>query len=257
MVYKIVVFYVSVILFCGATDVAAQVLPHNAVYELSLSKRSDGDDLVDIKGKMTYSLTQNCGSWTTKHHADMMYHYSSGESLPIMTDFTAVEDGKKFDFAINRYEGGSLAFFQRGRGTRDKDMLTVNYRDNDGEHDVKWPNAILFPFEHISAVIMAAKNGEKHHYVRLFDGGDGGMIHDVSTIIGAKKHIKTSRAGNAYWPVSMAFYQTEDDTGIPDYEMHFHMFENGIVEDMEIVYRKFSLHQTLVDLKPLEPLACD
>ena len=55
----------------------------------------------------------------------------------------------------------------------------------------------------------------------------------------------------------MAFFPMKTATAISDYEMNAVIHENGIISDMRVDYKDFSVTQKLVALERLKTTLCD
>ena len=80
-----------------------------------------------------------------------------------------------------------------------------------------------------------------------------------------------------YWPVSLAYYGVvggpekvdgndggeadreaeERRFGLPEYEVHFRLYDNGVAGDAMLVYPDYMLEARVKDLRMLPPAACD
>jgi len=76
----------------------------------------------------------------------------------------------------------------------------------------------------------------------------------------------------AYWPVSLAYYgaiRRKDGTrardgkkeaggfGLPEYEVHFRLYENGITGEALLIYPDYVLRATPTRLRSLSAEACE
>jgi hypothetical protein len=58
------------------------------------------------------------------------------------------------------------------------------------------------------------------------------------------------------WPVRMAFYKLNTETGEPDYEMNLTLLANGVARDMQLDYGDFSVSGVLTHIEPLPSAGC-
>ncbi len=58
------------------------------------------------------------------------------------------------------------------------------------------------------------------------------------------------------WPVRMAFFKIDTETGEPDYEMNLNLLANGVARTMQIDYGDFSVTGTLSDIEPIPAPGC-
>ena len=62
-------------------------------------------------------------------------------------------------------------------------------------------------------------------------------------------------AGMVSWPVRIAFCASRPDATLPEYEVAFRLYANGITTDFEIDYGNFALSGTLERLEAV-PRTC-
>jgi len=66
-------------------------------------------------------------------------------------------------------------------------------------------------------------------------------------------------AGLAAWPMSVAYFEknkTARTDALPDYELSFVAFENGVSSRLDIDYGDFAVRGTLVEVAFLPASAC-
>lgn len=243
-----------VIFFCAQT-LSAQILPHSAKYAVSLGKRSSGNEVIDAKGELNVVFQQNCESWLVHNYSSVNYIYSNGTRMPVSIDSTFAEqlDGTMMQFASNGKTSDVARDFVRGTSSRTDHSLVASYENNDGHHDASLSKNILFPMEHTERILAAAEKGEQVFYASVFDGTEEHLYFDVNTVI-SKPYIDAKN--KRYWRISMAFFGGKNNDVIPSYEMYFNLYETGVIDDIDVVYDKMTLHHHLIDLKLLEIPVC-
>jgi hypothetical protein len=101
----------------------------------------------------------------------------------------------------------------------------------------------------------------------VFDGSDEDGISDISAFIGPEEgQLQTAEADpklknnpvldQQAWPVRMAFFKLDTETGEPDYEMNLTLLANGVARNMLLDYGDFSVSGTLSDIEALPPTNC-
>ncbi len=152
----------------------------------------------------------------------------------------------------------------------------------------------LFPTAAMKRLLRAAMNGEKNLSLLFYEGDEDAAAQQVVAIIG-KRRAPLAQAGAkgdegarrkngkaespatpqilrelAFWPVSLAYYgpvKRKDGSkptdkereaaraGLPEYEVHFRLYENGITGDALLVYPDYVLSARVVSasLLPMTP----
>ena len=118
-------------------------------------------------------------------------------------------------------------------------------------------------------MIVQQALGNAHLFSRrIFDGSETTGSNDVSafidapqghwTLADARPELKKHPAllDVTAWPVRMAFFTPDGETGAPDYESTMVLQSNGIVRTMQIDYGDFSVTGTLKSVEPLPAPAC-
>lgn len=236
----------------------AQVLPHRAVYDITMQSHKQGGDLQYFSGRLDFSLVQTCRSWISHYASTADYHYRD-RIEPIRNELTTREsvDGQNMDYAVRSHHNTRLTDNIKGQivNGRGASVSVSTYMNGNVLRRVEFPVSMTFPVAHTQSLIEVAMKGGRFVNTPVFDGSSGDHAHHVHTVIGNKNR------NNGGWPVSMAFFPYDKDTSqtdsVPDYEMHFTLFPDGIVRDMTAVYPDFTLRQSVTDLKLLEKPLCD
>ena len=244
--------------------------PHKALYAIEMISRHSGSQIVNVSGQMFFEWKADCDAWLTDHRFNISYDYAETPPLHIKSDFTTYEpyDGQHFDFNSRRLRDGVLYEEVRGSATLPPDKTA-------GEAVFTIPEGLtyelapgtFFPTAHILEILNQAQKGEKFVHAVLFDGTDEDGPVEVNAFIGDKvnplahvdptKDIDTTLVNTQAWKVRMAFFPADSQGSDPDYEMDVVLHENGVVSDMTIYYRDFSITQKLTALEPLAQMACN
>ncbi|MEO0731057.1 MAG: DUF1849 family protein, partial [Pseudomonadota bacterium] len=156
--------------------------------------------------------------------------------------------------ATRRKEGGLALDIRRPKKTS-----AIDVRD------------VLFPVAHSIALMQAASRGETVFSAPLYDGGEKGeKLHNTTAIIGALLKDEARPvlpeadgadvlADLGAWPVSLSYFDAakgEDADNVPDYELGFLMYENGVSRKLTIDYGTFAITGRLSKLEMLDVPAC-
>lgn len=249
------------------------VTPHRAMYSLKLSGTRNGSRVSDISGRMLFSWTDDCHAWNVQQKMQTRFFYSEGEVSDTVSDLISREakDGSSFNFHTRHTGDGSdkteifhghanLKVDDKGQGTGEA------IYSGDNEKRIALTDT-LFPAHHTMQLLEHARKGDKFFTVNVFDGADEKGFSEISSFINpaieAKAVIEKASSGKENqllnvkaWPIRMAFFAPNSETGSPDYEMDMTLLDNGIIKTMTIDYGDYSMTADLVEVKALAPNKC-
>lgn len=253
----------------GTLAVREKMAPHKALYDIEMVSKSSGSQIVNISGKMFYEWKPGCDAWTTDHRFNLFYEYADSPPIRITSDFSTYEtfDGKSFDFTSRRKRNGELYQEIRGRAEVNPEGL--------GEAVYTMPEGLVFdlkktqfPMAHSLDILAGAAAGKKFYNATIFDGSDedgpveinafiGDKVIDPKAKIPPKDGIDASLLEAPAWQVRMAFFPLLEPTSDSEYEMDVVFHENGVISDMLVEYRDFSVTQKLAALEKLDAEKCE
>lgn len=247
-------------------DVAG-IMPHKALYRIEMVQKRSGAQVLNISGEMYFEWKPVCDAWTTDHRFNLLYEYADSPQMRITSDFTTYERiaGDSFDFNSRRRRDGELYEELRGQATMKDDGGQAVFSIPDTlRFDL--PPGTLFPMGHTVRVLNAAKEGKKFLNATIFDGSDDEGPTEINAFIGkpvnAMARITPSAAINAAlintpaWNVRLAFFPLNSNEADSDYEMDVVMHENGVISDMYVEYKDFSVTQKLIGLERIQGESC-
>ena len=237
--------------------------PHKALYNIKMVSKSSGSQILNISGQMFYEWHPGCDAWLTDHRFNLFYEYADSPPIHITSDFSTYEtyDGTSFDYTSRRKRNGDLYQEIRGRAQN---------ADEGGEALFKIPEGLvfdlkegtLFPMAHSLEVLRHAREGKKFFNSTIFDGSDEEGPVEVSAFIGKQiddympedvpEEVDESLLETKAWNVRMAFFPLIGAESDAEYEMDVLFHENGVISDMLVEYRDFSVTQKLAALERLE-----
>jgi hypothetical protein len=235
---------------------------------MSLGSVKNGSNIASVSGHMLFEWGDVCNGWAVQQHMKLHFAYAEGdESNVASTELTwESKDGKRYDFNIHRITDGKETESYRGKATMGDDGGTVTYTVPENK-TVKLPAGTLFPSAHTKMILDSAASGDKLFSRRVFDGTDEVGSNDVSVFIDPPqahwltadldpKLKKNPLLETTSWPVRMAFFKIDTETGEPDYEMDLSLLANGIARSMRIDYGDFSVNGTLSAVEALPQPHC-
>lgn len=251
---------------------ASNYVPHRAVYDLVLVPGRDPDKspVQSARARLLYDYRGSvCEGWTTEQRFVLELTPQEGEpqvSDQRVTTFENIQN-KEFRFLTRTTIDGVLREEADGVATQDKNNQLKIALKKPAKRDVAPGGNILFPTQHVTAVLAAAQAGEKIIEIDLFDGSENGdKIYATTSIIGRPRQTplegeaatKAELLGKPRWPLNVSFFDKVtkgNGEQLPAYELSIEIFENGVTYSMLLNYSNFALKGTLtsVEFFPLKP----
>ena len=252
------------------------LVPHIAVYDLSIDKIQDQSNISGAYGRMVVEIN---GSKCEGHMVNMRFRLSvlNNKAGSNLTDVfsSSLEDGdaKFYRFNTTQYSNQKLTKTTVGEAKRTKEGQGIAIKTTKPKAvTTSFKGKTYLPTEHTKLIIEAAKKGIKTVSAPVYDGSENGdTLYDTTSFIGAplkdddfvtKAKIKNLKPlkGVQSWPVSVSFFeqkngQKQDRT--PDYEISFRLYENGVSRALNLDYGEFSLIGKLKNITFLKAAPCD
>jgi hypothetical protein len=249
------------------------IVPHRALYTLKLAGTHNGSRVSDISGRMLFSWADDCHAWNVQQKMQLRLFYSEGEVSDSVSDLVSREakDGSTFNFHTRRTgddKDNNQTLHGYANLKLDSDGLGTGEATFSGDNEKHMNlSGTLFPAHHTLQLLEHARKGEKFFSVNVFDGADEKGFSEISSFInpaiepkvvvektssGKENQLLNARA----WPIRMAFFAPNSETGSPDYEMDMTLLDNGIIKTMTIDYGDYSMTADLVEVKALSAPKC-
>lgn len=249
-----------------------RLLPHRALYDISLRSATNSSGIADIHGQMFYDLQETCDSWVTTHRFVLMYDYIDNPSSQVVSEFATKEskDGSKFEYRARRVRDGEPQEEVTGTAAKNaKGKPFVAHYSRPEKMSMELPAETNFPSAHTLSVIKNALAEKKFIRGTIFDGSDTDGAYQVSGLVLKAiseperkrmwpKEVDTDLARKPGWRTQVAIFPlANEQEASSEYEMDMNLLENGIVTDMNIRYADFGITQTLKALTAHPRPACD
>lgn len=245
----------------GHAQVAA-LLPHRAVYDLTLARADAGSGIADVRGRMVMEWTDACEGYTLNQR--IRTHISRIQGNEVVTDLNVStwesKDGRTFRFSTRHVVNGRLGETTRGRAELPGDREPGQVRVVEPKRGAfALPRGTVFPTEHMALLVAQAQAGASRFQSFVYDGSSTERVYQVVAFIGKPTPARSYRGTGsdvlnqlASWPVQLAFFDIDDRLGVPEYEVRFRMFANGVAADVVLDYGDFAFRGTLTQLDALE-----
>lgn len=247
-------------LAAAAPAAAWTIAPHRAVYEVDLLSARNGAQVGDVEGLMAFEWADACNGWTVEQSYWIRFLYTHGDSMDITSNYATWEtyDGDELAFNLRSTAAGEVDEEVRGQAQLTDGGGSVRYRlPEPAERDL--PPGTLFPTDHTLEVLTRAEAGEGFFNALLFDGTEFDELTEVTAVIGPRR----DPAGDAEpllarpsWPVRLAFHPADSEEATPEYEMSVQLYDNGVIDSMDIDYGDFIIRASLRELEALPDDGC-
>jgi hypothetical protein len=249
------------------------LIPHRAVYDLTLGRTRENAQVVGVRGRILYDFDGNaCEGYTLKFR--QVSELDSGEGKVSTSDLRTTTweggDAKRFKFTSQNFVDQNLVdtvdgHAEHGSAATAVDLAKPHHRVLDIDA------AAVFPTQHMLRAIEAARAGKTILDFPVYDGSDtGDKVYDTLTVIGGKlaqnehKHDDAAAtapklAGVARWPVAISYFDKgkaqKSGEQTPVYAIGFELYENGISRALSLDYNDFVVagKLTTLEIKDVKP----
>jgi hypothetical protein len=270
---------IALILFATGSGACAQdapigLVPHQAVYDLSLQKTRGNSQVAAVRGRILYDFSGNaCEGYSLEFR--QVSEVGSGEDKATTSDLRSTTwegaDAKSFKFSSQNFVNDNLVDSVDGHAERKPDETAVDLLKPE-QKTLDLDANVVFPTEHMVRVIAAARAGKSILEFPVYDGSDTGQkVFDTLTVIGRKiapderQHDDAAAndqklSGIARWPVTISYFdkskKTENSEQAPAYAIGFELYENGISRALVLDYNDFVVSGKLSSLELKQPKPC-
>lgn len=268
-----VAFSASFAVAAPADAVVRGLAAHRAVYEMSLARRADRADVIDVGGRLVYEFTGSvCDGFSSRFR--LVTQLTNTDGTARITDLRTAShedgDGRTFDFVNRSLVDSRTVEDTKGAARHDGPSTRVSIAGAPAK-TVELPATVRFPTEHMVEIIEAAEAGRSVAQIDLFDGSDGGgRVFRTTVVIGrelkgpddagdeSKAAVSALTDGKRRWPVEISYFDpTKGDVdATPEYQLGFVLYENGISRKLRLDYGDFALAGRLSSLEALPVSHC-
>jgi hypothetical protein len=266
----------ATVLAWGTLPIPAQtqtinLVPHRAVYELSLGKVRGKASVQNARGRILYDFTGNvCEGYTLEFR--QVAELDNGEGKISLSDLRSNtwEDGagKNYRFTSQNHLNQKLLDAVDGKAERSTGGVAVTLTKPE-PRKVDLDATIVFPTEHVRRIIEAARQGQTILEFPIYDGSETGVkVYNSLTVIGreigpGERDLADAASGNDVlaklrrWPVTVSYFERNKPAGeqTPVYAISFDLYENGVSRTLVLDYNDFSISGVLknIELKDSKP----
>lgn len=243
-----------------------QFQPHRAIYEITLASSAAAATVTGVTGRMVYELGGSaCEGYT--QNMRFVTRLTNQQGVETLNDMrsSSFEDvnGKRLRFSTSQYQNDELAIASQGDAERDQDGAAAKVDlVKPGKGKVDLPSGTLFPMQHATGLLKAAKAAQTVFTANLYDGSENGDKYYLTTSVigksagpGAVKMPASVKDGARLdmlrsWPVAISYFDPDKkkQDSVPAYELSFRYFENGVTTGLKIDYGDFAIKGELKEL---------
>ena len=267
------ILFIAVASIVGlAEEAVAQgsvLVPHRAVYELTLDPAKTGTKVDRASGRIAFEITGNaCDGYSVTLR--QVTQLDTGEGRQSTSDLHSVtwEDGaaKSYRFKSKNHVNDELRDEVDGAAERSQDgsLIVRLTAPKSAPFDLK--GKVALPTEHLVKLLAAGAAGERIMETRVFDGApDGKKVYDTLAVIGApvkgggaleEAARRPELVSMTRYPVTVSYFEAGVGERTPAYVLGFELYENGISRALRLDYGGFALRGDLSTLELLKATPC-
>jgi hypothetical protein len=248
----------------------AALVPHRAVYELSLDATKSSTKIDQASGRIAFEMTGSaCQGWSVTLR--QVTRLDTGEGRHSVSDLHSItwEDGKatSYRFKSKNYLNQDLRDDVDGIAERTKDGgLTVDLT-SPKTPPFELKGAISLPTEHLVKLLAAGAAEQRILETKVYDGApDGKKVYDTLAVIGSaviggdgleEAARRSELVSMKRYPMTVSYFEPGVGERTPAYVLGFDLYENGVSRALKLDYGSFALRGELTSLELLKPASCD
>jgi hypothetical protein len=243
----------------------AEIVPHRALYTMTLGSARNDSGVVDARGTMDYEWGETCDGWTIEQRYRLKMRYAESADVDIISSFVTWEakDGTRYRFNQKQTRNGEVDQEIRGEARLEgPGKGGVAEFAKPQPQTLKLEPGVLFPSAHTITLIDAAREGQSFLSRLVFDGATDENAVQVSAAIGVRvtadpaAAVHSSLLERPSWRMRLAFFPADANAEKPDYELGMRLLDNGVSQDMVIDYGDYAIRAKLDDIEPLPKPSC-
>src|ERR1700730_12147107 len=207
---------------CGvrAQDARVVLIPHRAVYDLSLGETRGNSQVAGVRGRILYDFDGNaCQGYSLEFR--QVSELDTGEGKVSTSDLRSTTwegaDAKSFKFPSENFVDENLVDSVDGHAEHDASKTAVDL-SKPQQKTLSLDAGVVFPTQHMVRAINAARAGKSILDFAVYDGSDtGDNVFDTLTVIGHKiapdEHNHADAAADEpklarvpRWPVTISYF---------------------------------------------------
>jgi hypothetical protein len=243
--------------------------PYRGTYDMKMRRADPSTGINGASGRMTIEWMDACTGYTLNQRIVTELGFREGEDM--LTDLRVStwesRNGNDFRFSFHNYVNGEPAEVSQGEAKRAADGSgRAAYTWPRGK-EAQFPKGTVFPTTHGMDLVRAARSGQRSLTRILFDGAPDGALYRAVAFIGDKRRAERA-AGKAEapwkrtldklasWPVIVSYYRVGDSGEVPEYEVSYRLYENGISDQLLLDYGDMVFEASIAGLVIYDKPGC-
>ena len=249
------------------------LVPHRAIYDLSLGTTRGNSQLAGVRGRILYDFGGSvCQGYSLEFR--QVSELDSGEGKVSTSDLRSTTwegaDARTFKFNSQNFVDENLVDSVDGHARREASKTAVAL-EKPQQKSLSLAAGVVFPTEHMVRVIKAARAGQAVLSFPVYDGSEtGDKVFDTLTVIGheiqpgERNHDDAAvdepkLASVPRCPVTVSYFERgKAETNaeqLPAYAISFELYANGISRALALDYNTFVINGKLasIDIKDAKP----
>jgi hypothetical protein len=238
-----------------------ELLSHRAAYRLSLASSQSGG-FSSVRGALVMEWRASCEGWLSNQQLGFVAQPDEGDPTSYDVRFSSWEslDNTQLRFNIRAFDDGEIAEEYRGdavlAGLNGAGMARYEIPE---PRELQLPTGTIFPTEHIRRLIAAARMEQTVVAHEVFDGSGPEALTRVTAVIGQPRTdaLPIKEVARTRWPISLAYYDPQENDATPQFELSFDLAENGVLSNVTLDYGEFSLNAKLEEVQTYPAPSCE
>ena len=240
---------------------AAEILPHQAVYNMKLGSANGDSGVALVQGTLLLVWEDGCEDWVVSQR---LFLRMSRDDVAFTTssafDTRESKDGLNFSFEDTtvREPGGA----EHGLGsarliTPGSEGSLILDEPEAGQYVL--PGGTIFPTAQMVDILARAEAGERIMTHLVYDGTDGATLFDVTTVVAEPTEMIVEDVAGGYievWPMRFAYYRHDATDSLPEVEIGADIQANGIARSIVFDYGTFVVESVLTSIEALPEASC-
>lgn len=257
---------------CWSNHGIAEVVlaSHKAVHDLVLDRADADSDIQSMRGRMFYDLSGSvCLGYnlSTRINTETISKSGGKTASDVRSESWEDYNGGQFKFAFSRYDSNNQTESIKGSARRTEGAVLAEL-DAPKKDTGSFSHDVLFPTQASVAIMKAALAGQSRLEATVYDGSDGLIVYDTTTVIGPSlqkganaklKFVKNAEKlfGLSSWPVAVSYYNHgQNGIGRPVFAVSFRLYDDGVSDELKLDYGAFVLKGDLSKIEFLDPKRC-
>jgi hypothetical protein len=179
----ILAFMAAIQATAGDAAIAAQTVPHEAFYNVTLERLKFPGKVVRSSGEMAMRVSHDCEKWTLRHETNFNLELEGNQELYFANRYRLFEslDGRRLDFRVVHRQNGQTILDIKGSASLPQDGTAgVAQFDKPHRKTLPLPPETGFPMAQSHLTIDRLSAGETFSRYVLFEGSGVYQVTDVS-----------------------------------------------------------------------------